>query len=1124
MKLKDVIVHANYHVTNKTSYCKLPYWLSSQLSPSKSEVFKIQFQDKFCLYLLWNGGITASQSIEIFYQSNLKLNQSEYVILSTINVIYDVTEISIEPCKASDWDIVSTQANKVEDIFLQQHNLVYISQQLSIALSPSLITSFLVTSLKSTNGDVPTIDKDNEICIGKLSTNSLLLVAPYVSTSVNNNSINKKLSSVEEEEKKEVKADKYIISLRVLPEVFKHMNTSYKLNIPTNDSYRVDSEVRSGLCQSAEAETSDDGLDSMLNVYESMYDPTDKFTTNNNPSSSLNNTTTSNLTSKNQHASKNGFGPSEHACYIHSSWVDPVAHSTNSRHMKQIKKLYKTIKYTKQPFYIGILLLNHSGSINLSLDIHHTTSTTTSTPLRFVQVYVTDSIRYDSIYIPLHIRRYYLISEYEHIRIHLLSQSETMDYYSPFYTASEISMLPVNWSFTPLPSSTSFSIVVPPVGVSGMHSGSTAGGGGGDKTRSLSIQSSSTTSTSTTTNSVPAKDSDPHHHHQHRSPSASASVTPTQTPPYIQSPTASKDAPTIDTANDNKDDSPSKATYQHYNDDPGPKPNLRRENAMIHISDSIGFNLNRISALISSKFALNSPVNKTSQEPTSPTVSYTPVHDEHTTTPTNTNLHRIHTPTSHNTAYTHPNNTNTHTNNTNIKDTTSHSRRSSIASATHSASHPFSTLPLKGSKWPESLIFSSLMQLIEKEECIMLCSTGTIITLQGSSVLHTQPPVQQEKGHNYDPLPIFSSLSYSPTTHIHSPDSVNYYREKRDFYITFNSNNHDTTDSNSNNNNNSERIIFMNMNTLSSLPKITVESPIPLEVSAKYAYNNTDLTRLENLTYETTLETKLKQYYNQYDIIHDILSYILPCILPSAIQHRLNFNILPVTCVLVTGNQLTGKTTILNTITNIIKNNKNICINIQYFDGKKYIHYTLTKLITTLTLLYEQAELYSPTIICIDNIDILFPSFDLENAVQSGHNSDLKSNILSLHFIRLLQRNQCNIYTSHIHAMKLYNRTSINQHPSTSSSYAISTSMKNMVLSLASAKSIQYIHNALLNSNNNIKIVECKILPLTLNQRIKLFSNVLEASKISLDEKLTIPVSGSNLGQYTQGMYICVCV
>lgn len=130
-----------------------------------------------------------------------------------------ISEIYLQPLTKTDWDIVSTQAALIEDVFIRQFAIVYKTQHIRVILSPSLHADFAVDQINIGNQySVGNTLGDHNV--GRITERTRLVISPVTSSDSNSNKSMQYWRNVQSNTK----------HLRLLPQKFRNMNTSYMKN------------------------------------------------------------------------------------------------------------------------------------------------------------------------------------------------------------------------------------------------------------------------------------------------------------------------------------------------------------------------------------------------------------------------------------------------------------------------------------------------------------------------------------------------------------------------------------------------------------------------------------------------------------------------------------------------------------------------------------------------------------------------------------------------------------------------------------------------------------------------------------------------------------------------------
>lgn len=226
-------------ISKSDAFCNLPSHLADGLDGRSLTVLRLHFAgdeaEQRPAYVSWIGGISGTNSVELpSSQFESCRYQEEVRIESTCTEIAEADEVNFIPRSSYDWDIISTQAAIVEDKLLTQLSITYIGQTIRIYISPSLTVVLICTGVKRKR-PTATGNGDDFSMVVKLSSNTLAIVAPYTNCNPIESDQKSALNHSDSTSSSRTALQMLEIgsvhhSLRVLPQLFRSADTSYREN------------------------------------------------------------------------------------------------------------------------------------------------------------------------------------------------------------------------------------------------------------------------------------------------------------------------------------------------------------------------------------------------------------------------------------------------------------------------------------------------------------------------------------------------------------------------------------------------------------------------------------------------------------------------------------------------------------------------------------------------------------------------------------------------------------------------------------------------------------------------------------------------------------------------------
>jgi SpoVK/Ycf46/Vps4 family AAA+-type ATPase len=164
------------------------------------------------------------QSHQLKNAQILGANPVSVEIIGLLKLQVEAADVYLIPLSKTDWNIVSTQAIIIEDIFLRQYALVYEKQILRINLSSSLHVEFTVSQITSSAATI------TSSLYSKVNQSTKLVISPIATEDPNQARAAKYWSDVRNN----------ILTLRVLPQRFRRLDSSFGSNRHLNESPVID--------------------------------------------------------------------------------------------------------------------------------------------------------------------------------------------------------------------------------------------------------------------------------------------------------------------------------------------------------------------------------------------------------------------------------------------------------------------------------------------------------------------------------------------------------------------------------------------------------------------------------------------------------------------------------------------------------------------------------------------------------------------------------------------------------------------------------------------------------------------------------------------------------------------
>lgn len=196
-------------VSKSEAFCNLPVFLVNKLEGRLSVVVQFRSQEigqnNQSQYVQWIGGLSTSDEIELpSSQFESPGSRSTVLVEAVLTDVAEAEEVYFVPNSSFDWDIVTTQAEVVEEKLLTQLSIGYEGQKIKLQISSSLTVVLKCTGVKtkaaafarshaidssSKNGAMSDSSFSDQgesethgtsVTVARLTSNTLAIVAPYV--------------------------------------------------------------------------------------------------------------------------------------------------------------------------------------------------------------------------------------------------------------------------------------------------------------------------------------------------------------------------------------------------------------------------------------------------------------------------------------------------------------------------------------------------------------------------------------------------------------------------------------------------------------------------------------------------------------------------------------------------------------------------------------------------------------------------------------------------------------------------------------------------------------------------------------------------------------------------------
>ena len=186
-------------VSKSEAFCNLPVFLVNKLEGRLSVVIQFRSQEigqnNQSQYVQWIGGLSTSDEIELpSSQFESPGSRSAVLVEAVLTDVAEAEEIYFVPDSTYDWDIITTQAEVVEEKLLTQLSIGYEGQKIKLQISSSLTVILKCTGVKikaaafarshaidssfSDQGESGT--DGTSVTVARLTSNTLAIVAPYI--------------------------------------------------------------------------------------------------------------------------------------------------------------------------------------------------------------------------------------------------------------------------------------------------------------------------------------------------------------------------------------------------------------------------------------------------------------------------------------------------------------------------------------------------------------------------------------------------------------------------------------------------------------------------------------------------------------------------------------------------------------------------------------------------------------------------------------------------------------------------------------------------------------------------------------------------------------------------------
>ena len=264
-------------VSKAEAFCNLPVFLVNKFEGRLSLVIQFRWQETGandqCQYVQWIGGLSSSDDIELpSSQFNSPGSRSTVLVEAVLTDVVEAEEVYFVPNSSYDWDIITTQAEIVEEKLLTQLSIAYEGQKIRLQISSSLTVvlkctgfkikaaaftkshatdsasnSGAVSDLMSTDQGESEID-GTSVIVARLTADTLAIVAPFVS-SVKPDLTSKvevgPSTTAKHSALNLIEVGSALHSLRTLPHLFRSFDTGHRGK--SNSAYRPAKFEKSGL-------------------------------------------------------------------------------------------------------------------------------------------------------------------------------------------------------------------------------------------------------------------------------------------------------------------------------------------------------------------------------------------------------------------------------------------------------------------------------------------------------------------------------------------------------------------------------------------------------------------------------------------------------------------------------------------------------------------------------------------------------------------------------------------------------------------------------------------------------------------------------------------------------------
>ena len=241
-------------VSKSEAFCNLPVFLVNKLEGRLSVVVQFRSQEigqnNQSQYVQWIGGLSTSDEIELpSSQFESPGSRSTVLVEAVLTDVAEAEEVYFVPDSTYDWDIITTQAEVVEEKLLTQLSIGYEGQKIKLQISSSLTVVLKCTGVKikaaafarshaidssfSDHGESET--DGTSVTVARLTSNTLAIVAPYINAAepdpmkkdrVTGNSLPS--TTANSSVLNMIEVGSVLHPLRTLPQLFRSLDTGHR--------------------------------------------------------------------------------------------------------------------------------------------------------------------------------------------------------------------------------------------------------------------------------------------------------------------------------------------------------------------------------------------------------------------------------------------------------------------------------------------------------------------------------------------------------------------------------------------------------------------------------------------------------------------------------------------------------------------------------------------------------------------------------------------------------------------------------------------------------------------------------------------------------------------------------